>query len=70
MPAQYAGAFANAFLRKRARAAAKLRKPFIVQGVGMVREHCSPMHSPWQVLLRLAEADSAHWCFDATSISA
>lgn len=49
MPPRYAGAFANAFLRKRARAAAKLGKPYIVQGVGMVREHRGPAHSPWQV---------------------
>ena len=36
VPPQYAGAFANVFLQKRARAAAKLGKPYIVEEVGAV----------------------------------
>ena len=57
VPPQYAGAFANAFLRKRARAAAKLKKPYIVHGVGMVRAHQQP-HC--QMLLGLADVNSVH----------
>ena len=46
VPSKYAGAFANTFLRKRARAAAKLRKPYILEGVGMVRERHRPHAQP------------------------
>ena len=50
MPPKYAGAFANVFLRKRARAAAKLGKPYMLEGVGMVRKPRGLMLSPctWQ----------------------
>ena len=46
VPPEYVGAFANVYLQKRARAAAKLGKPYIVEGVGMVREGTAPHIDP------------------------
>ena len=55
IPPQYAGAFANTYLQKRARAATKLGKPYIVEGVGLVCERAGPP--------KTREPDNCRWAW-------